>query len=73
MEGKNNDRRLKAGTTCSETTLSIPLGSLPFAKDGIRVSCLYSEKEPVSFMMEENVLTVIFEKPVMARLFLVEG
>lgn len=73
MEGKNNDRRLKAGTACSETTLSIPLGSLPFVKDEIHVSCLYPKKEPVSFSVEEKVLTVTFEKPVMARLFLVEG
>ena len=72
MEGKNNDRRLRAGTVCSDTTLSIPLGSLPFAKDEIRVSCLYPEKEPVSFTVEENVLSVAFEKPVMARLFVIE-
>lgn len=73
MEGKNNDRRLRAGTVCSETTLSIPLGSLPFATDEIHVSCFYPEKEPVSFTLENDVLTVIFEKPVMARLFLVEA
>ena len=72
MEGKNNDRRLRAGTVCSDTTLSIPLGSLPFAKDEIRVSCLYPEKEPVSFTVEENVLSVAFEKPLMARLFVIE-
>ena len=72
MEGKNNDRRRAAGTVCSETTLSIPLDSLPFAKDGLRVSCLYPEKEPVSFAVEKGVLTVTFEKPVMARLFVVE-
>ncbi len=73
MEGKNNDRRLQAGTVCSDTTLSIPLGSLPFAKDGVQVSCIYPEKEPVSFQVEKDVLTVTFEKPVMARLFVVEG
>ena len=73
MEGKNNDRRQKVGTVCSETMLSIPLDSLPFAGDGIKVSCLYPEKETVSFAVERGVLTVIFEKPVMARLFVVEG
>lgn len=72
MEGKNNDRRKKAGTVCSDTTLSIPLDSLPFGKDGVKVSCLYPEKEPVDFVVEKGVMTVTFEKPVMARLFVVE-
>ncbi len=73
MEGKNNDRRKRAGTVCSDISLSIPLCSLPFAKDGMQVSCMYPEKEPVSFVVEKDVLTVTFEKPVMARLFVVEG
>lgn len=35
MEGKNNIRRRNTGTVCTETTLSIPLGSLPFAAQGL--------------------------------------
>lgn len=69
MEGKNNKRRLQAGTLCTDTTLSIPLGSLPFAEKGVKVSCLYPEKEPVDFQVQGNILTVNFDKPVMARLF----
>nr|MCR5234351.1 alpha-galactosidase [Lachnospiraceae bacterium] len=32
MEGKSNRRRVALGQECSETTLTIPLGSLPFVK-----------------------------------------
>lgn len=69
MEGKNNDRRIKAGTACTDTTLSIPLGSLSFAKEGIHVSCIYPKKETVEFEVCGDVLTVHYDKPVMARLF----
>ena len=69
MEGKNTDRYRKAGISCSDTTLSIPLSSLPFAKDGLQVSCLYPAKEPTAFPLEGDVLTVQYEQPVMARLF----
>ena len=69
MEGKNNSRRLKAGTECTDTTLSIPLDSLPFAGKGIQVSCIYPTKEPVTFTVEDRMLKVCFDKPVMARLF----
>ena len=72
MEGKNNDRRREAGTVCSDTTLSIPLGGLPFGKDGIKVSCIYPEKEPADYTATKDVLRVSFDKPVMARLFMVE-
>lgn len=72
MEGKNNDRRREAGTVCSDTTLSIPLGGLPFGKDGIKVSCIYPKKEPADYTVEKDILTVSFDKPVMARLFMVE-
>ena len=72
MEGKNNDRRIRQGTVCTETELTIPLGSLPFAKEGIKVSCLYPQKEETAFRMEGDALTVTFEKPVMARLFVIE-
>ena len=69
MEGKNNDRRKRAGTECTETTLSIPLGGLPFAEKGIKVSCIYPKNEPVSYEVHGDILTVCFDKPVMARLF----
>ena len=69
MEGKNNLRRKKAGTECSDTTLSISLSSLPFAKNGIKVSCIYPKNEPVKFEVDGDVLTVCYDKPVMARLF----
>lgn len=69
MEGKNNLRRNNAGTECTDTTLSIPLNSLPFAKNGIKVSCIYPKNEPVTFEVNGDVLKVCFEKPVMARLF----
>lgn len=72
MEGKNNDRRIRQGTVCTETELAIPLGSLPFAKEGIKVSCLYPQKEETAFRMEGDALTVTFEKLVMARLFVIE-
>ncbi len=69
MEGKSNQRRIQAGTECSETTLSIPLSSLPFAESGVQVSCIYPLKEPVTFELQGEVLSVCFDKPVMARLF----
>lgn len=69
MEGKSNDRRIKAGEKCTDNTLSIPLGSLDFAQNGVAVNCIYPEKEPASFTADGNVLTVHFDKPVMARLF----
>ena len=69
MEGKNNDRYQNAGISCTEDSLSIPLGSLPFAGKGLKVSCLYPEKEPVSFELDKDILTVHYDKPVMARLF----
>lgn len=72
MEGKNNDRRLRAGTVCSDTALSIPLAGLSFAGAGVKVSCLYPKNEPVCVSVEKDVLEVTFEKPVMARLFVVE-
>lgn len=69
MEGKNNQRRQAAGTDCTDTTLSIPLDSLPFAKKGVKVSCIYPQKEETVFETDGTVLKVCFEKPVMARLF----
>lgn len=69
MEGKNNDRYQNAGIRCTEDSLSIPLGNLPFAGKGLKVSCLYPEKEPVSFEFDKDILTVHYDKPVMARLF----
>ena len=69
MEGKNNDRRKKKGMKCTDTKLTIPLDSLPFAKGGVAVSCIYPKEEPVSFEVAGNELTVCFKKPVMARLF----
>ncbi len=69
MEGKNNDRYVKSGINCSDDTLSIPLGSLPFAKDGVQVSCIYPQNEPVAFEVAENILIVHYDTPVMARLF----
>jgi alpha-galactosidase len=72
MEGKHNARRKNAGTKCTENTLSIPLGNLPFAKNGVKVSCIYPSSEPVAFEVQGDVLTVCYDKPVMARLFEVE-
>ena len=69
MEGKNNKRRQQCGTALSETTLSIPLSSLPFAENGVQVSCIYPQKEATDFTVNKDILTVCFEKPVMARLF----
>lgn len=69
MEGKNNIRRNMCGEECTETTLSIPLGALPFAKDGIKATCIYPSNEPVKFDVHDSTLTVNFDKPVMARLF----
>ena len=69
MEGKNNLRRKKAGTECTDTTLAIPLSSLPFAKNGIKISCIYPKNEPVKFEVDGDILTVCYDKPVMARLF----
>lgn len=69
MEGKHNERRRKQGVDCTETTLTIPLDSLPFADQGVKVSCIYPTKEPVRFQMDGTDLRVCFEKPVMARLF----
>lgn len=48
-------------------------GGLPFAEDGVRFSCLYPKEEPVISTAEKEVLKVTFEKPMMARLFMVEG
>ena len=73
MEGKNNDRYLKAGIECTDTALSIPLGGLPFAKDGVEVSCIYPQSEPVDFEVIGGTLKVRYEAPVMARLFEVKG
>lgn len=72
MEGKNNDRRVKMGTVCSDTELTIPLGSLSFVGEGVQISCLYPQKEETAFRVEGDVLTVTFEQPVMARLFVIE-
>ena len=72
MEGKTNDRLRRCGTECTDTTLSIPLNRLSFAKDGIQVSCIYPQKEPVAFETCGDVLTVHYDKPVMARLFEVQ-
>ena len=69
MEGKNNHRRTLLGQNCSDNTLTIPLDRLPFAKDGVKVSCIYPSNEPVQFDVHDLELTVCFEKPVMARLF----
>ena len=69
MEGKNNDRYMKAGINCTDDSLSIPLDSIPFIRDDMQVSCIYPKKEPVDFEFKGNVLTVHFKKPVMARLF----
>lgn len=73
MEGKNNDRYLKAGIECTDTALSIPLGGLPFAKDGVEVSCIYPQSEPVDFEVFGDALKVRYEAPVMARMFEVKG
>lgn len=72
MDGKNNDRRVRSGAACTDSELTVPLGSLPFAGEGIKVSCFYPEKEETAFHPEGDTLTVTFEKPVMARLFLIE-
>lgn len=72
MEGKNNDRRVEMGTVCSDAELTIPLGSLSFVGEGMRISCLYPQKEETAFRVEGDVLTVTFEQPVMARLFVIE-
>ena len=69
MEGKNNQRRKSLGQTCSDNSFTIPLNSLPFVKDEATVSCIYPSNEPVQFSVQNNELTVCFDKPVMARLF----
>ena len=46
-----------------------PLDSLPFAEKGLKVRCLYPAGDPVPFTVENNVLTVRYDAPVMARLF----
>lgn len=69
MDGKSNQRRKNLGQTCSDNSLTIPLCGLPFAKDGVTVSCIYPSNEPVHFDVQDLELTVTFENPVMARLF----
>lgn len=69
MEGKNNNRRKKNKTRCTDNELTIPLGSLPFAEKGIEVTCIYPKAEPVEFSVVGTALTVNFPQPVMARLF----
>ena len=69
MEGKNNDRYMKAGINCTDDSLSIPLDSIPFVRDGMHVSCIYPKKEPTDFEFTGNALMVHFKKPVMARIF----
>lgn len=61
MEGKNNDRYMKAGINCTDDSLSIPLDSIPFIRDDMQVSCIYPKKEPVDFEFKGNVLTVHFK------------
>lgn len=73
MDGKNKDRYLKAGIKCTDDSLSIPLDSLPFAGDGVQVSCIYPKTEPADFEYTGAALTVHFEKPVEARLFEITG
>lgn len=73
MEGKNNDRHNKAGISCTDNSLSIPLKKLPFAGKDVRVSCLYPKNDPVPFEIDKDVLTVYYDKPVMARLFLLDN
>ena len=55
MEGKNNDRYMKAGINCTDDSLSIPLDSIPFIRDDMQVSCIYPKKEPVDFEFKGNV------------------
>ncbi|MGN1147792.1 MAG: glycoside hydrolase family 36 protein [Lachnospiraceae bacterium] len=69
MEGKTDNRWKQSGVQVSENSLEIPLGSLPFAKDGLQVKLIYPEKEPVFYELCGDVLKVCFDKPVMARLF----
>lgn len=73
MEGKKNDRHNKAGISCTDNSLSIPLKKLPFAGKDVRVSCLYPKNDPVPFEIDKDVLTVYYDKPVMARLFLLDN
>ena len=69
MEGKSNQRRKALGQNCSDTSLTIPLNSLPFAKEQVTVSCIYPSNEPVQYSVKDQELTVCFDQPVMARLF----
>jgi len=69
MEAKSNLRRISLGQHCTDTKFSIPLDSLPFAEKGLKVKCLYPAGDPVPFTVEDNVLTVRYDAPVMARLF----
>ena len=73
MEGKNNDRYHKAGINCTDNSLSIPLEKLSFTGGEIQISCLYPKNDPVPFELDKDVLTVYYDGPVMARLFLLEN
>lgn len=58
---------------CEENNwFEIPLDSLSFAKEGLKVKLLYPQKEAVPFEVEGNALRVELSKPVMARLFIIE-
>ena len=56
MEGKSNQRRKALGQTCSDTSLTIPLNSLPFAKEQVTVSCIYPSNEPVQYSVKDQEL-----------------
>ena len=76
MEGKKDNRcNITAnpdGQKVCDNRFEIPLGGLPFAKDGLKVSLLYPQKESVPFEVCGDTLSVELEKPVMARLFVIE-
>ncbi len=73
MDGKIDNRLAVSGRMPEENCFEIPLDGLAFAKDGVNVHILYPEKEAVPYEVSENVLKVWLEKPVMARLFVIEG
>ncbi len=69
MEGKSNKRGLPA----TDHVLSVPLSGLDFVENGFDVSCIYPTNEPVQFEVVGETLKVQFDKPVMARLFMIRS
>ncbi|MCH5270809.1 MAG: alpha-galactosidase [Lachnospiraceae bacterium] len=72
MEGKQDNRKRSADRVLGENCLEIPLNKLLRDEQALRVSILYPKKEAVPFSLQKNILKVRLEKPVMARLFVLE-